>query len=392
MSTEIKSPTFPESVADGTVANWLKQEGEVVKQDEVIAEIETDKVVLEVIAPFDGAITKIYKQAGETVTSAELIADFSEGSSPELVNDKKPEETKKTKAEDKKSGPAATKMMKEHDLDAAEVSASGKGGRITKADVIEHLDSKTANEDKVQDVTAVSLSGNRPEERVPMSRLRATIAKRLLEVKQNTAMLTTFNEVDMLPIKNMRAKFGTEFEEKHGVKLGFMSFFVAAAVEALRAFPSVNASIDGEDIVYHSFQDIGVAVSTDRGLVVPILRNAENLDLAEIEKSIIDYSGKARDGKLELQDMQGGTFTISNGGIFGSLLSTPILNAPQTAILGMHKIQDRAVAIDGEIMVRPMMYLAMSYDHRLIDGKEAVGFLVNIKEALESPERLLLGL
>jgi 2-oxoglutarate dehydrogenase E2 component (dihydrolipoamide succinyltransferase) len=392
MSTEIKSPTFPESVVDGTVANWLKQEGENVKQDEVIAEIETDKVVLEVIAPFDGAITKIYKQAGETVTSAELIADFSEGSSPELVNDKKPEEPKKTKGEDKKSGPAATKMMKEHDLDAAEVFASGKGGRITKADVIEHLDSKTVNEDKVQDVTAISLSGNRPEERVPMSRLRVTIAKRLLEVKQNTAMLTTFNEVDMLPIKNMRAKFGTEFEEKHGVKLGFMSFFVAAAVEALRAFPSVNASIDGEDIVYHSFQDIGVAVSTDRGLVVPILRNAENLDLAEIEKSIIDYSGKARDGKLELQDMQGGTFTISNGGIFGSLLSTPILNAPQTAILGMHKIQDRAVVIDGEIVVRPMMYLAMSYDHRLIDGKEAVGFLVNIKEALESPERLLLGL
>jgi 2-oxoglutarate dehydrogenase E2 component (dihydrolipoamide succinyltransferase) len=225
-----------------------------------------------------------------------------------------------------------------------------------------------------------------------MSRLRATIAKRLLEVKQNTAMLTTFNEVDMLPIKNMRSKFGTEFEEKHGVKLGFMSFFVAAAVEALRAFPSVNASIDGDDIVYHSFQDIGVAVSTERGLVVPIIRNAENLDLAEIEKSIIDYSGKARDGKLDLQDMQGGTFTISNGGIFGSLLSTPILNAPQTAILGMHKIQDRAVVIDGEIVVRPMMYLAMSYDHRLIDGKEAVGFLVNIKEALESPERLLLGL
>lgn len=391
MSTEIKSPTFPESVVDGTVANWLKKEGETVKQDEVIAEIETDKVVLEVVAPFDGSITKIYKQAGETVTSAELIADFSEGSSPDAVKESKTEEKKQDKNEDKKSGPAAKKIMNEHDLDAAEVSASGKGGRITKADVLEHLETK--NSDARKDIdTSTTISGDRPEERVPMSRLRATIAKRLLEVKQNTAMLTTFNEVDMLPIKNMRSKFGTEFEEKHGVKLGFMSFFVAAAVEALRAFPSVNASIDGDDIVYHSFQDIGVAVSTERGLVVPIIRNAENLDLAEIEKSIIDYSGKARDGKLDLQDMQGGTFTISNGGIFGSLLSTPILNAPQTAILGMHKIQDRAVVIDGEIVVRPMMYLAMSYDHRLIDGKEAVGFLVNIKEALESPERLLLGL
>ncbi len=391
MSTEIKSPTFPESVVDGTVANWLKKEGEIVKQDEVIAEIETDKVVLEVVAPFDGSITKIYKQAGETVTSAELIADFSEGSSPDAVKESKTEEKKQDKNEDKKSGPAAKKIMNEHDLDAAEVSASGKGGRITKADVLEHLETKNSDPKKAIDVST-SISGDRPEERVPMSRLRATIAKRLLEVKQNTAMLTTFNEVDMLPIKNMRSKFGTEFEEKHGVKLGFMSFFVAAAVEALRAFPSVNASIDGDDIVYHSFQDIGVAVSTERGLVVPIIRNAENLDLAEIEKSIIDYSGKARDGKLDLQDMQGGTFTISNGGIFGSLLSTPILNAPQTAILGMHKIQDRAVVIDGEIVVRPMMYLAMSYDHRLIDGKEAVGFLVNIKEALESPERLLLGL
>ena len=391
MSTEIKSPTFPESVVDGTVANWLKKEGETVKQDEVIAEIETDKVVLEVVAPFDGSITKIYKQAGETVTSAELIADFSEGSSPDAVKESKTEERKQDKNEDKKSGPAAKKIMNEHDLDAAEVSASGKGGRITKADVLEHLETKNSDAKKDIDVST-TISGDRPEERVPMSRLRATIAKRLLEVKQNTAMLTTFNEVDMLPIKNMRSKFGTEFEEKHGVKLGFMSFFVAAAVEALRAFPSVNASIDGDDIVYHSFQDIGVAVSTERGLVVPIIRNAENLDLAEIEKSIIDYSGKARDGKLDLQDMQGGTFTISNGGIFGSLLSTPILNAPQTAILGMHKIQDRAVVIDGEIVVRPMMYLAMSYDHRLIDGKEAVGFLVNIKEALESPERLLLGL
>ena len=391
MSTEIKSPTFPESVVDGTVANWLKKEGETVKQDEVIAEIETDKVVLEVVAPFDGSITKIYKQAGETVTSAELIADFSEGSSPDVTRENKAEEKKQAKTEDKKSGPAAKKIMNEHDLDAAEVSASGKGGRITKADVLEHLETKNSDTEREADVST-TISSDRPEERVPMSRLRATIAKRLLEVKQNTAMLTTFNEVDMLPIKNMRAKFGTEFEEKHGVKLGFMSFFVAAAVEALRAFPSVNASIDGDDIVYHSYQDIGVAVSTDRGLVVPIIRNAENLDLAEIEKSIIDYSGKARDGKLELQEMQGGTFTISNGGIFGSLLSTPILNAPQTAILGMHKIQDRAVIIDGEIAIRPMMYLAMSYDHRLIDGKEAVGFLVNIKEALESPERLLLGL
>ena len=402
MSTEIKSPTFPESVVDGTVANWLKKEGESVKQDEVIAEIETDKVVLEVVAPFDGSITKIYKAAGETVTSAELIADFSETGAesplqqmtedfnPSPKNDAAIEITQDT-SNDKKSGPAAKKMMSENHIDPAQVTATGKGGRITKADVVEHLETKTASPSTLTPITSSNVN-SRPEERVPMSRLRATIARRLLEVKQNTAMLTTFNEVDMLPIKNMRTKFGNEFEAKHGVKLGFMSFFVAAAVDALRAFPSVNASIDGNDIVYHSYQDIGVAVSTERGLVVPIIRNAENLDLAEIEKSIIDYSSKARDGKLEMHDMQGGTFTISNGGIFGSLLSTPILNAPQTAILGMHKIQDRPVAIDGEIVIRPMMYLAMSYDHRLIDGKEAVGFLVNIKESLESPERLLLGL
>lgn len=402
MSTEIKSPTFPESVVDGTVANWLKKEGELVKQDEVIAEIETDKVVLEVVAPFDGSITKIYKAAGETVTSAELIADFSGGgletpsqeSAEDLNNSPKNEaasEIIQNTSNDKISGPAAKKIMNENHIDPAQVNATGKGGRITKADVLEHLETKKTSPSASTQIIS-STEDNRVIERVPMSRLRATIARRLLEVKQSTAMLTTFNEVNMLPIKNMRTKFGNEFEAKHGVKLGFMSFFVAAAVDALRTFPSVNASIDGNDIVYHSYQDIGVAVSTDRGLVVPIIRNVENLDLADIEKAIIDYSSKARDGKLEMQDMQGGTFTISNGGIFGSLLSTPILNAPQTAILGMHTIQDRPVAIDGEIVIRPMMYLAMSYDHRLIDGKEAVGFLVNIKQSLESPERLLLGL
>ncbi|MEK9649507.1 MAG: 2-oxoglutarate dehydrogenase complex dihydrolipoyllysine-residue succinyltransferase [Gammaproteobacteria bacterium] len=392
MSTEIKSPTFPESVVDGTVANWLKREGEKVKQDEVIAEIETDKVVLEVVAPFDGSISKIYKQAGETVVSAELIADFSATTdSSKAVEEKTPVESIKSRANKNKSGPAAKRILSNKEIDAEEVAATGKGGRITKADVIAHLE-RTESQSVTPENLLVTEQDGRHVERVPMSRLRATIAKRLLEAKQGTAMLTTFNEVDMLPIKNMRAKFGAEFELKHGVKLGFMSFFVAAAVDALRAFPSVNASLDGNDIVYHSYQDIGVAVSSERGLVVPILRNAENLDLAEIEKSIIDYSQKARDGKLEIQDMQGGTFTISNGGVFGSLLSTPILNAPQTAILGMHKIQDRAVVVNGEITIRPMMYLALSYDHRLIDGKEAVGFLVNIKEALELPERLLLGL
>ena len=396
MSIKIKSPTFPESVADGTVANWLKKEGENVNQDEVIAEIETDKVVLEVLAQADGVITKIVKSEGETVSSAEVIGEFSESdNSSKISSDIKEKqiktEKKISKPAVKKIGPAAKKIISEENINPKDIKASGKDDRITKADVINHLESDQ-KESKNIPFEHVSSGSDRLEKRVPMSRLRSTIAKRLVSVKQNTAMLTTFNEVDMLPIKELRSKYGAEFEKEHEVKLGFMGFFVIAAVQALKKFPVVNASIDGDDIVYHGFQDIGVAVSTDRGLVVPIIKDADTKSLPEIEKSILSYSEKARNGKLSIEEMQGGTFTISNGGIFGSLLSTPILNAPQTAILGMHAIQDRPVATNGEIVIRPMMYLAMSYDHRLLDGKEAVTFLVSIKEQLESPERLLLNL
>ena len=399
MSIEIKSPTFPESVADGTVANWLKKEGEPVNQDDVIAEIETDKVVLEVLAQSDGVITKIIKSEGEIVSSSEVIGEFSESSDiPSTTSNSKEVETvddvkelKTDKSATKKIGPAAKKIILEENIDPNDVKPSGKGERITKADLINHLDS---NNEVSKSTHSIDLSSNseRPEKRVPMSRLRSTIAKRLVSVKQETAMLTTFNEVDMLPIKELRSKYGAEFEKEHEVKLGFMGFFVIAVVQALKKFPVVNASIDGDDVVYHGFQDIGVAVSTERGLVVPIIKDADTKSLPEIEKSILSYSEKARTGKLSIEEMQGGTFTISNGGIFGSLLSTPILNAPQTAILGMHAIQDRPVAIDGQVSIRPMMYLAMSYDHRLLDGKEAVTFLVSIKEQLESPERLLLNL
>ena len=406
MSIEIKSPTFPESVADGTIANWVKKEGESVKQDEVIAEIETDKVVLEVVAPFDGIISKVLKPAGEVVLSAELIAEFEQGGQPEddiqssaddvseISNEGKAESTKPNVNQSKANGPAVKKLLKEHDFDEDSIDGSGKDGRITKADIVNHLDEPLEDKKttKQNDSPALETSNDRLEERVPMSRLRSTIANRLLSVKQETAMLTTFNEVNLKPIKDLRAKFGEEFFTEHGVKLGFMGFFVLAAVQALKKFPVVNASIDGSDIVYHGYQDVGVAVSTERGLVVPVIRDADNLRLADVEKSILDYSDKAKSGKLSIAEMQGGTFTISNGGVFGSLLSTPILNAPQTAILGMHTIQDRPVVIDGEIVIRPMMYLALSYDHRLLDGKEAVAFLIAIKDQLESPEKLLLNL
>jgi len=406
MTTEIKSPTFPESVADGTIANWVKKEGDRVKQDEVIAEIETDKVVLEVVAPFDGVVSKVLKPAGETVLSAELIAEFTKediNQSSEAPKNENIPEPKKEKAVEinnepkdsaTKNGPAVKKLLKEHDLNESDIEGSGKNGRITKSDIVNHLDVPASKDQETisPPIKASSSHQERLEERVPMSRLRSTIANRLLTVKQETAMLTTFNEVDLKPVKDLRAKYGKEFEDEHGVKLGFMGFFVLAAVQALKKFPVVNASIDGSDIIYHGYQDIGVAVSTDRGLVVPVIRDAGNLRIADVEKSILDYSDKARHGKLSISEMQGGTFTISNGGVFGSLLSTPILNAPQTAILGMHTIQDRPVAIDGEIVIRPMMYLALSYDHRLLDGKEAVSFLIAIKDQLESPEKLLLNL
>ena len=410
MSIEIKSPTFPESVADGTIANWVKKEGELVKQDEVIAEIETDKVVLEVVAPFDGVISKVLKPAGEIVLSAELIAEFEERDQVKTITEKdtpadselnKVDSIQPSKVKTKANGPAVKKLLKEHDLDEKSIDGSGKDGRITKADVVNHLDESIEGKTETKtmkeihspaSVSAVASSADRLEERVPMSRLRSTIANRLLSVKQETAMLTTFNEVDLKPIKDLRAKYGEDFFAEHGVKLGFMGFFVLAAVQALKKFPVVNASIDGSDIVYHGYQDVGVAVSTERGLVVPVIRDADSLRIPDVEKSILDYSDKAKNGKLSIAEMQGGTFTISNGGVFGSLLSTPILNAPQTAILGMHTIQDRPVAMDGEVVIRPMMYLALSYDHRLLDGKEAVAFLIAIKDQLESPEKLLLNL
>jgi len=399
MAIEIKSPTFPESVADGTVANWVKKEGDQVNQDEIIAEIETDKVVLEVVAPTDGILTKILKKEGDIVNSAEIIGEFDDAQDSKPQNKEKTETKEEViiekqdspKASDKKSGPAVKKIIAENNIDPQSIKSSRKDQRITKADVIKHLESKNKSTQH-KDVKSSIVSSSRPEKRVPMTRLRNTIAKRLVTVQQETAMLTTFNEVDMLPIKELRSKYGQEFEKQHGIKLGFMGFFVIAAVQALKKFPIVNASIDGSDVVYHGYQDIGVAVSTDRGLVVPIIKDADTKSLPELEKSILEYSEKARDSKLTIDEMQGGTFTISNGGVFGSLLSTPILNAPQTAILGMHAIQDRPVAINGEIVIRPMMYLAMSYDHRLLDGKEAVRFLVSIKEQLESPERLLLNL
>ncbi len=398
MSIEIKAPTFPESVADGTIANWIKKEGESVNQDEVIAEIETDKVVLEVLAQSNGVVSKILKTEGETVLSSEVIGEFSESEGKpetlkknnETIVDLKIDKNEETEVErdNKKISPAAKKIIIENNIETENVKSSGKNNRITKADVINHISPDIEESSVLSEFS----EDDRPQKRVPMSRLRSTIAKRLVSVKQDTAMLTTFNEVDMLPIKDLRSKYGEEFEKEHGVKLGFMGFFVVAAVQALKKFPMVNASIDKNDIVYHGFQDIGVAVSTERGLVVPIIKDADTKSISEIEKSILEYSKKAKEGKLSIDEMQGGTFTISNGGVFGSLLSTPILNAPQTAILGMHAIQERPIAIAGEIVIRPMMYLAMSYDHRLLDGKEAVTFLVSIKEQLESPERLLLNL
>jgi len=396
MVTEIKSPTYPESVADGTIANWVKKEGQEVKQDELIAEIETDKIVLEVLSPINGKIQKIIKDEGEIVNSGELIAQIEESSTLQNKKSDQNAEVENLKEVDisQSYGPAVRRMLEEFNLDPKNISGTGKDGRISKADIKNYLEnSKKISENNTEkNIEKIDNFSGRDEERVPMSRMRSTIAKRLLSVTQETAMLTTFNEVDMKPIKGLREKYGTEFLSEHGLKLGFMGFFVAASINALKKFPVANASIDGDDVIYHGYQDISVAVSTDRGLVVPVIRDADILTLPDIEKSILEYSEKAKEGKLTIEDMQGGTFTISNGGVFGSLLSTPILNAPQTAILGMHTIQDRAVVIDGKIEVRPMMYLALSYDHRLLDGKDAVGFLICIKEQLESPQKLLLNL
>ncbi len=402
MAIDIKAPIFPESVADGTVATWHKKVGDKVTRDEVIVDIETDKVVLEVVAPTDGFLSQIIKVEGDTVLSQETLAIFETGTASLAATTASASAA--PVAEVVSSSPAATsntdlapsvrKAVAENQLDASQIAGSGRGGRITKEDVATHLSAPAAAPAPVAaQPVALSLAvGERIEKRVPMTRLRAKVAERLLQAAQGTAMLTTFNEVNMKPIMEMRKAYGERFEKRHGVRLGFMSFFVKAAVEALKRFPAVNASLDGNDIVYHGYHDVGVAVSSDRGLVVPIIRDAERMNLAEIEKNILEYGKKAKEGKLSLDDITGGTFTISNGGVFGSLLSTPLLNPPQTAILGMHKIQERPMAVKGEVVILPMMYLAMSYDHRLIDGKEAVSFLVTIKDLVEDPALLLLDL
>ena len=396
MSIEIKAPQFPESVAEGTVAHWHKRPGDVCRRDEVLVDIETDKVVLEVVAPADGSVSEILKDTGETVLGEEIIGRFTAGAVAPTA------QTAAVAARDEgaalpRSGPAARLAAAEHGVDPAAISGSGKGGRVTREDVAAHAAQPPtqANTAVPQTPTApsVALAGGRVERRVPMTRLRARVAERLLDASRNTAMLTTFNEVDMQPVMDLRAKYRELFEKRHnGIRLGYMGFFVRASVEALKRFPVVNASIDGSDVVYHGYQDIGVAVSSERGLVVPVLRDADAMTLAEIEARVREYGTKARDNKLSIEEMTGGTFTITNGGVFGSLLSTPILNPPQTAILGMHKVQERPVALDGQVVIRPMMYLALSYDHRLVDGKDAVQFLVAIKEMIEDPARILLDL
>ena len=402
MSIEIKAPQFPESVADGTVATWHKQEGDRVSRDELLVDIETDKVVLEVVSPADGVLKKIHHGEGDTIESQALLAVLEEGAGAASESAKPEAAPAKTSvaAEDKTpaAGPAARKRMAEAGLDASKVDATGKGGRITRDDVDNALkqreQQKTAAPAPAAPAAAAApvAAGDREERRVPMTRLRKRIAERLVEAQHTAAMLTTFNEVNMKPIMEMRKHYQADFEKAHGVRLGFMSFFVRACVEALKRYPMVNASIDGDDIVYHGFYDVGVAVSGDRGLVVPVLRDADQKGLAEIESDIIEFGKKAREGKLSIEEMTGGTFTISNGGVFGSLMSTPVLNPPQTAILGMHKIQERPMAVDGKVEILPMMYLAVSYDHRLIDGREAVQFLVAVKQFIEDPARLLLDI
>ncbi|MCP5180356.1 MAG: 2-oxoglutarate dehydrogenase complex dihydrolipoyllysine-residue succinyltransferase [Pseudomonadales bacterium] len=399
---DIKAPPFPESVSEGTIAAWHVQPGEAVRRDAPLVDIETDKVTQEVVAPADGTLVEILRQEGETVMAEEVIATFEPGAVEATPEPTPVASDEPMRQAEPVSGPAARKLADEMGVDISDVRGSGRDGRITKEDVARTAAAKQAEAPVPTALTVPGESaplgdepaaGERAERRVPMTRLRASIARRLVEAQQNAAMLTTFNEVDMTAVMALRRKFGEEFQKAHnGTKLGFMSFFVRASVEALKRFPSVNASIDGQDIVYHGYFDIGVAVSTERGLVVPIVRDADALSLAQIEDQINDYGTRARAGKLTIEEMQGGTFTISNGGIFGSLLSTPILNPPQTGILGMHKIQERPVVMDGQIVARPMMYLALSYDHRLIDGREAVGFLVAIKNLLEDPARILLEL
>ncbi|MEY2167367.1 MULTISPECIES: 2-oxoglutarate dehydrogenase complex dihydrolipoyllysine-residue succinyltransferase [unclassified Rhodanobacter] len=394
MSIEVKVPVLPESVSDATIATWHKKAGDAVKRDENLVDLETDKVVLEVPAPVDGVIKEIRQETGATVNSQQVIAIIEEGAvaaapapaaaapAPAAAAPA-PAATKTAAAE---LSPAAQRVATENKVDTSTIAGTGRDGRIIKEDVV------NAGAPKAAAPAAVATPGARPEERVTMTRMRTKIAERLMQSKNSIAMLTSFNEVNLAAVSKMRKDLGEQFQKEHGVKLGFMSFFVKAAAEALKRHPIVNASVDGNDIIYHGYQDISIAVSTDKGLVTPVLRNAENMSFADIEKAIGDYAVKARAGKLTLEDLQGGTFTITNGGTFGSLLSTPIVNPPQSAILGMHTIKERAVVENGQVIAAPMMYIAISYDHRIIDGKDAVLFLVDIKNQLENPQRMLLGL
>ena len=411
MTVEIKAPTFPESVADGVVATWHKQPGEAVARDELLVEIETDKVVMEVVAPEPGVIDAIIVAEGETIASEAVLATLAPGDAPSKSDDKpavsEPDQgpvsaeasSANVPSETVPMGPAVRALLDEHGLSPESIAATGKGGRLLKEDVLSHIKQAAATETTAAPAaqpSEIDIDGptsERVEKRVPMTRMRARIAERLLGATQQTAMLTTFNEVNMAPLMKLRRQYRDEFESVHnGTRLGFMGFFVKAACEALKRFPEVNASIDGNDVVYHGYQDIGVAVSVEEGLVVPVLRDADFMSIADVEAAIANFGAKARDKKLTIEDMTGGTFTVSNGGVFGSLLSTPILNPPQTGILGMHTIQERPIAMDGEVVIQPMMYLALSYDHRLVDGRTAVQFLVNIKGLIEDPARILLQL
>ncbi len=410
MSIEVLVPNLPESVADATLITWHKQVGDSVNKNDNLVDLETDKVVLEVTAPESGILTQILKDNGTVVTSGELLAVLAAAGT--AVAASTPAEVAAENTADMPLSPSVRRLISENTLNPAEITGTGKSGRLTKTDVLDHLSKQAPAAEAAAVVTpskeavpeaiapiaiatstvAAAASNLRPEQRVPMTRLRAKVAERLLQAQQNAAMLTTFNEVNMQNVMDLRNQYKTRFEQKHAVKLGFMSFFVKASIEALKKFPAINASIDGNDIIYHGYYDLGIAVSTPRGLIVPVIQDADQLDFAGIEKSIVNYGEKARAGTLNYDDLKGGTFTITNGGVFGSMLSTPILNPPQCAILGMHAIKERAVVENGQIVIRPIMYLALSYDHRLVDGREAVQFLVTIKECLEAPAHLLLNI
>ncbi|HDZ8954589.1 TPA: 2-oxoglutarate dehydrogenase complex dihydrolipoyllysine-residue succinyltransferase [Klebsiella pneumoniae] len=404
-SVDILVPDLPESVADATVATWHKKPGDAVVRDEVLVEIETDKVVLEVPASADGILDAVLEDEGATVLSRQILGRLREGNSAGKESSEKADAKASTPAQRQQASleeqnndalsPAIRRLLAEHNLDPAAIKGTGVGGRLTREDVEKHLAKAPAPAEAKAPAAAPAAApapqlGHRSEKRVPMTRLRKRVAERLLEAKNSTAMLTTFNEVNMKPIMDLRKQYGEAFEKRHGIRLGFMSFYVKAVVEALKRYPEVNASIDGDDVVYHNYFDVSMAVSTPRGLVTPVLRDVDLLGMADIEKNIKELAVKGRDGKLTVDDLTGGNFTITNGGVFGSLMSTPIINPPQSAILGMHAIKDRPMAVNGKVEILPMMYLALSYDHRLIDGRESVGFLVAIKEQLEDPTRLLL--